>query len=109
MPHGCLWFTHHDSLLITINGGLNAKLKKKYLEPVSQTFNRKQQFSRLNITRGCWAFSIVVSIEGINAIKIGELVSLSEKQLIDCADGINQGCRGGIMEPTFISSNYMEV
>ncbi|XP_022031524.1 thiol protease SEN102-like [Helianthus annuus] len=58
---------------------------------------------------GCWAFSTVVSIEGINAIKTGELVSLSEQQLIDCADGINQGCRGGIMEPTFISSNYMEI
>ncbi|MFS7910972.1 putative chymopapain protein [Helianthus anomalus] len=51
---------------------------------------------------GCWAFSTVVSIEGINAIKTGELVSLSEQQLIDCADGLNQGCSGGIMEPAFI-------
>ncbi|KAJ0735511.1 putative zingipain [Helianthus annuus] len=135
MPHGCLrlglrhndplllnnrlrifrltvlWlrFTHHDSLFITINGGLNAKLKKKYLDHVSQTFNHKQQFSLLNITGGCWAFSTVVSIEGINAIKTVELVSLSEQQLIDCANGINQGCRGGIMEPTFILSNYMEI
>ncbi|KAI7743792.1 hypothetical protein M8C21_004837 [Ambrosia artemisiifolia] len=50
---------------------------------------------------GCWAFSTVVSVEGLNAIQTGELVSLSEQQLIDCANGVNNGCHGGLMEPAF--------
>ncbi|KAL8226013.1 hypothetical protein R6Q57_018570 [Mikania cordata] len=51
---------------------------------------------------GCWAFSTVTAVEGINAIRTGELVSLSEQQLIDCETISNDGCRGGLMEPAFI-------
>ncbi|KDO82142.1 hypothetical protein CISIN_1g048002mg, partial [Citrus sinensis] len=45
----------------------------------------------------CWAFSTVVSVEGINKIKTGELWSLSEQELVDC-DKDNHGCDGGLME-----------
>nr|GME14554.1 ervatamin-B-like [Ipomoea batatas] len=41
-----------------------------------------------------WAFSVVASIEGIIEIRTGQLISLSEQQLIDC-DVKNKGCNGG--------------
>ncbi|CAM8954384.1 unnamed protein product [Rhodiola kirilowii] len=50
----------------------------------------------------CWAFSAVAAIEGINKIKNGNLVSLSEQALVDCdVHSDNQGCDGGFMEQAF--------
>ncbi|CAL4988271.1 unnamed protein product [Urochloa decumbens] len=50
----------------------------------------------------CWAFSAVGAVEGINAIETGQLISLSEQQVLDCdeSDG-NNGCNGGYMDNVF--------
>ncbi|RLN11487.1 zingipain-2-like [Panicum miliaceum] len=49
---------------------------------------------------GCWAFSAVAAMEGINKIVTGKLISLSEQELIDC-DRKSHGCKGGRMDYAF--------
>jgi hypothetical protein len=47
----------------------------------------------------CWTFGVMGAIEGMNKVKTGKSVILSEQQLVDCDnDGINTGCNGGLTD-----------
>ena len=59
----------------------------------------------------CWAFSSTGAMEGAHQIATGNLVSLSEQELVDCCHVGSAGCNGGSMEGAFqwFESNKTEL
>jgi len=46
----------------------------------------------------CWAFSTTGSLEGAFKLATGNLISIAEQQLVDCAPFPDMGCNGGSMD-----------
>jgi len=57
----------------------------------------------------CWAFSATGSIEVAVAIETGNLISLSEQQMMDCSKQLGDAsCEGGLMDNafTYVEDNH---
>uniref|UniRef100_A0A0D3FRV3 Cathepsin propeptide inhibitor domain-containing protein n=1 Tax=Oryza barthii TaxID=65489 RepID=A0A0D3FRV3_9ORYZ len=50
----------------------------------------------------CWAFAAVAAIESLHKIKGGDLISLSEQELVDCNDTGNGTCSKGYSDDAFL-------
>jgi cathepsin F len=69
-------------------------------EPAPDSFDwrRKNAVTKVKKDQGeckaSFAFAAIANMEGLHAIKTGELISFSEQQLIDC-DTYDKACEGG--------------
>ena len=59
----------------------------------------------------CWAFAAVATLESANYIQTGDLLTLSQQQLVDCADGSfgNYGCDGGLTAFAYMYSDEQPI
>lgn len=93
--------------------------------PVSRNFNGQKVAPKLKITDdipdridwrekgavydvqdqgscgSCWAFATIQAQESSHAIATGELIGLSQQNLVDCANGDCKGCHGGWPDKAF--------
>jgi cathepsin H len=93
----------------TGSGPLKEQLKHEH-EPKSQDWREKGIVSPVK-NQGhcgsCWTFSTTGALEASYALEFGSILSLSEQQLVDCAQGFdNAGCSGGLPSHAFEYVRY---
>ncbi|KAL0694530.1 hypothetical protein Bca4012_061710 [Brassica carinata] len=96
LPSPSLMAERRQSLGVSVN--VPAKV------PDSVDWRKKGAVTDVKDQGNCgasWAFAATGAMEGINQIATGELISLSEQELIDCDKSHNDGCNGGLMDYAF--------
>lgn len=94
-----------QSCSATRKGESNVALRSNAIIPLSVDWREKGAVSFVKDQGhcgSCWTFSTTGCLESHHFLKTGEMVILSEQQLIDCAQEFdNQGCNGGLPSHAF--------